>query len=90
MKHATRHENGAPTNRRLALLYTMLAVALVFVSLAAIVVVGPGGAIGRIATYLILVVVIPGVVVGVFGLVGRGGGKDYDDGNAHDEYYHRL
>lgn len=60
------------------------------VSLAAIVVAGPGGVIGQIATSIILAVIILSVVVGAFVLVGPGGGKDYDDGNAYDEFCHRF
>lgn len=76
-----RGENGGPTARRpRAALYTILAVALVFVGvLAAIVVVGPGRAIDWLLTYLIPTVVLLGVVVGVVGLLVREGGKVYDE-----------
>ena len=85
-----RHENGTPTNRRLhAALYTMLAFAFGFAGLVAVV--GPGMAIGWMVTYLIPVVVILGVVLWLFFLLRRGGGsRDYNDGNAYDEWYDRF
>jgi branched-subunit amino acid permease len=61
-----RHENGTPAKRRLAALSTMLVVVLVVV-LAAIVV-GPGRAIDWLGNYLIPVLMVLGVIVGVFGL----------------------
>ena len=88
-----RHENGTPTNRRLhAALYTMLALALGFAGLVAIV--GPGRAIDWIVTYLIPVVAILGVAVGVvvwlYFLLRRGGTSDYNDGNFYDKWYDRF
>ena len=65
-----RHENGTPAEdhrRRLrAASYTMLVVVLVVV-LAAIVV-GPGRVIDLVGAYLIPVVMVLGVIAGVFGL----------------------
>ena len=65
-----RHENGTPAEdhrRRLrAASYTMLVVVLVVV-LAAIVV-GPGRVIDLVGAYLVPMVVVLGVIVGVFGL----------------------
>jgi branched-subunit amino acid permease len=65
-----RHENGTPAGdhrRRLrAASYTMLLVVLVVV-LAAIVV-GPGRVIDLVGAYLVPIVVVLGVIVGVFGL----------------------
>jgi predicted tellurium resistance membrane protein TerC len=65
-----RHENGTPAEdhrRRLrAASYTMLVVVLVVV-LAAIMV-GPGRVIDLVGAYLTPVVVVLGVIVGVFGL----------------------
>ena len=65
-----RHENGTPAEdhrRRLrAASHTMLLVVLVVV-LAAIVV-GPGRVIDLVGAYLVPMVVVLGVIVGVFGL----------------------
>ena len=62
-----RHQNGTPTNRRrLVALSTMAAVVLVGVLAATVV--GPGRAIDWLGNYLIPVVVVLGVIVGVFGL----------------------
>ena len=84
-----RHENRTPTNRRLhAALYTMLALALGFAGLVAIV--GPGRAIDGIVTYLIPVVAILGVVVLLYFLLRRGGSRDYYDGNSYDKWYDRF
>jgi hypothetical protein len=85
-----RYENGTPTNRRLhAALYTMLALAFGFAGLVAVV--GPGRAIDWIVPYLVPVVMILGVVVWLFFLLRRGGGsRDYNDGNAYDEWYDRF
>jgi len=60
-------ENETPANhRRLAALSTMLVVVLVVVLAATVV--GPGNAIEWLGNYLIPVVVVLGVIVGVFGL----------------------
>jgi branched-subunit amino acid permease len=60
-------ENGTPANRRrLAALFMMLGVVLVVV--AAVTVVGPGRVIEWLGNHLIPVVVVLGVIVGVFGL----------------------
>ena len=60
-----RHQNGTPANRRrLAALSTMLAVVLVGVLAATVV--GPGRTIDWLGNYLIPVVVVLGVIVGVF------------------------
>jgi hypothetical protein len=84
-----RHENRAPTNRRLhAALYTMLALALGLAGLVAVV--GPGRAIDGIVTYLIPVVMILGVVLWLFFLLRRGGGRDYYDGKSYDKWYDRF
>ncbi len=73
-----RLEKGAPADRRpLAALFAALAVAVVFVGLAAIM--GTGRAIDWIVTDLLPMVVLLGVVVGVFGLLAREGGKVYDE-----------
>jgi branched-subunit amino acid permease len=74
-----RHENGTPANRRRRLratLYTMLAVVLVGVLAATVV--GPGRAIDWLGNYLIPVVVVLGVIVGVFGLAAWGIAKLHD------------
>lgn len=68
MRHGTRHGNGATANRRLfAALYTMLVV--VFLGLFAATVVGSGGALYWVGTYLIPVVVILGVVIAALALL---------------------
>ena len=83
------HENGTPTNRRLhAALYTMLALALGFAGLVAIV--GAGRAIDGIVTYLIPVVAILGVVLWLYFLLRRGGGRDYYDGKSYEKWYDRF
>lgn len=89
MRRDMSHETGVPANHRPLALYAMLAIIFLIVVLATVIVV-PGRMFGWIATYLIPVGVILGVVLWVFALVGRGGGKDYDDGNAYDEFYHRF
>ena len=84
-----RHENGTPTNRRLhAVLYTMLALALGFAGLVAIM--GPGKAIDGIVTYLIPVAAILGVVLWLYFLLRRGGSRDYNDGNDFEKWYRRF
>jgi branched-subunit amino acid permease len=61
-----RHENGTLANRhRLAALSTIVVVVLVVV---AATVVGPGKAIDWLGNYLIPVLIVLGVIVGVFGL----------------------
>jgi hypothetical protein len=83
------HENRTPTNRRLhAALYTILALAFGFAVLVAVV--GPGRAIDGIVTYLIPVVMILGVVLWLFFLLRRGGGRDYYDGKSYDKWYDRF
>ena len=65
-----RHENGFTANRqRLAALFALLAVVLVIVGLLAAVVVGLGGAIGWVVTYLIPTLVILGVVIAALALL---------------------
>jgi uncharacterized Tic20 family protein len=85
-----RHENRNPTNWRLhAALYTMLALALGFAGLVAIV--GPGRAIDLLVTYLIPVVAILGVVLWLYFLLRRvGGGRDYYDGKSYEKWYDRF
>ena len=84
-----RHENRTPTNQRLhAALYTMLALALGFAGLVAIV--GAGRAIDGIVTYLIPVVAILGVVLWLYFLLRRGGSRDYNDGNDFEKWYRRF
>jgi hypothetical protein len=80
--HSRPHSGVAFNRHRLVRLSTILVVVFLLLGLAVFV--------SGVGTYLIPVVVILGVVVGVLGLVGRGGGKDYDDGNASDEWYHRF
>jgi predicted MFS family arabinose efflux permease len=84
-----RHENRTPTNRRLrAALYTMVALALGLAGLVGVV--GPGRAIDWLVTYLIPVVMILGVVVWLFVLLRRGGGRDYYDGKSYEKWYDRF
>jgi hypothetical protein len=84
-----RHENRTPTNRRHhAALYTMLALALGFAGLVAVV--GVGRALDWIVTYLIPVVAILGVVLWLYFLLRRGGGRDYYDGRSYDKWYDRF
>ena len=90
MKRVTRHENGPPANRRHSLAVLSAMVVVVLAGILAAIVVGAGRVMGLVVTYLVPVAVILGVVVLVFVLVRRGGGKDYDDGNAYDEWYHRF
>jgi hypothetical protein len=63
-----RHENGTPTKRlrRLSALSTMAVVVLVAV--VAAIAIGPGRVIDWLGAYLIPVLVVLGVIVGVFGL----------------------
>ena len=69
MRHNTMHENGTPANRRLlGALSATLAVVLVLVVLATMVV-GPGGAIEWVATYLLPVIAVLGVVTAIMTLV---------------------
>ena len=83
------HENGTPTNRRLhAALYTMLALALGFAGLVAVV--GTGRAIDWTVTYLIPVVAILGVVLWLYFLLRQGGSRDYNDGNDFEKWYRRF
>jgi hypothetical protein len=89
MRRDRSNENRVPANRRPLALYALLAIIFLIVVLATVIVV-PGRVFGWIATYLIPMGVILGVVLWVFALVGRGGGKDYDDGNAYDKFYHRF
>lgn len=85
MRHAMRHENGDPANRRLrSVLYTMLALAFGFAGLAAIVVVGPGRAIDVAGTYVFPVAAILAVGLCVLVLLMRltkklPGGHDLSD-----------
>ena len=90
MKRVTRHENGPPANSRHRLAVLSAMVVVVLAGILAGIVVGAGRVMGLVVTYLVPVAVILGVVVLVLVLVRRGGGKDYDDGNAYDEWYHRF
>jgi magnesium-transporting ATPase (P-type) len=73
------HQNRVPHDRRpIAQRAAMLAGALVFVGVLAVLVVGPGRAIYWAVNLLIPVVVILVVVVGTVGLVAREGGKVLD------------
>jgi predicted MFS family arabinose efflux permease len=86
-----RHENRTPTNRRRRLraaLYTIVALALGLAGLVGGV--GPGRAIDWLVTYLIPVVMILGVVVWLFVLLRRGGGRDYYDGKSYEKWYDRF
>ncbi len=73
------HQNRVPHDRRsIARRAAMLAGALVFVGVLAVLVVGPGRAIYWAVNLLIPVVVLLVVVVGTIGLVAREGGKVLD------------
>ena len=75
-------ENGSPANRRrLAALRVLLVVALV--SLLAAAVVGPSRAIGWVVNDLVPVVVVVGVIFGVYGLAVRGLATLYDKYRHH-------
>jgi hypothetical protein len=75
-------EDGSPTNRRrLAALRVLLVVALV--GLLAAAVVGPGRAIGWVVNDLVPVVVVVGVIFGVYGLAVRGLATLYDKYRHH-------
>ncbi len=63
-------ENGSPANRRLAALRVLLVVAMVVILAAAVV--GPGRAIGWVVNDLIPVVVVVGIIFGVYGVAGWG------------------
>jgi hypothetical protein len=69
MRHNTMHENGTLANRRhLVALSATLAVFLVLVVLAAMVV-GLGAAVEWVATYLLPVIAVLGVVTAIMTLV---------------------
>jgi hypothetical protein len=69
MRHNPMQKNGTPANRRLLVaLSATLAAVLVLVVLAAVVV-GPGGTIEWIATYLLPVIALLGVVTAIMTLV---------------------
>jgi hypothetical protein len=73
-----RHEHGDPADRRpLAALYAIAAILVGFAALAANM--GPGRAFHWLASDLLPMLAILGVVVGVFGLLVRQGGKAYDE-----------
>ena len=75
-------ENGPlAIRRRLAVLRALLVVALV--GLLAAAVVGPGRAIGWVVNDLIPVVVVVGVIFGVYGLAVRGLATLYDKYRHH-------
>jgi predicted membrane protein len=75
-------ENGPPAiRRRLAVLRALLVVALVV--LLATVVVGPGRAIAWIVTDLIPVVLVIGIIFGVYGVAVRGLATLYDKYRHH-------
>ncbi len=75
-------ENGSPANRRrLAALSVLLVVAWVGLLVAAVV--GPGRAIDWVVNDLIPVVVVMGVIFGVYGLAVRGLATLYDKYRHH-------
>ena len=75
-------ENRSPANRRrFAALSVLLVVALVGLLMAAAV--GPGRAIGWVVNDLIPVVVVVGVIFGVYGLAARGIATLYDKYRHH-------
>ena len=75
-------ENGSPANRRrLAAMSVLLVVALV--GLLAAAVVGPGRAIGWVVNDLIPVVVVVGVIFGVYGVAAWGLATLYDKYRHH-------
>jgi hypothetical protein len=59
-------ENGSPADRRLAALRVLLVVALVVLLAAAVV--GPGRAIGWVVNDLVPLVVVLGMIFGVYGV----------------------
>ena len=69
-------ENGSPADRRLAALSALLVVALV--GLLAAAVVGPGRAIGWVVNDLVPVVVVVGIIFGVYGVAVWGLATLYD------------
>jgi hypothetical protein len=74
-------ENGSPANRRLAALRVLLVVALV--GLLAAAVVGPGRAIGWVVNDLVPVVLVVGIIFGVYGVAVWGLATLYDKYRHH-------
>jgi hypothetical protein len=84
----TRSEDFPSSEPRMAVLSqtalsTMLALVLMIVGLFAAVVVGPGGLIDLVVSYVISTFVILGVVVGTIFIVAWEGGKVYDTRYPH-------
>ena len=73
-------ENGSPANRRLAALRVLLVVTLV--GLLAVVV-GPGRAIGWVVNDLVPLVVVLGIIFGVYGVAVWGLATLYDKYRHH-------
>ena len=74
-------ENGSPADRRLAALRVLLVVALVVLLAAAVV--GPGRAIGWVVNDLVPLVVVLGIIFGVYGVAARGLATLYDKYRHH-------
>ncbi len=74
-------ENGSPADRRLAALRVLLVVALVVLLAAAVV--GPGRAIGWVVNDLVPLVVVLGIIFGVYGVAVWGLATLYDKYRRH-------
>ena len=74
-------ENGSPADRRLAALRVLLVVALVVLLAAAVV--GPGRAIGWVVNDLVPLVVVLGIIFGVYGVAVWGLATLYDKYRHH-------
>ena len=74
-------ENGSPADRRLAALRVLLVVALVILLAAAVV--GPGRAIGWAVNDLVPLVVVLGIIFGVYGVAVWGLATLYDKYRHH-------
>lgn len=74
-------ENGSPADRRLATLRVLLVVALVVLLAAAVV--GPGRAIGWVVNDLVPLIVVLGIIFGVYGVAVWGLATLYDKYRHH-------
>jgi hypothetical protein len=74
-------EDGSPADRRLAALRVLLVVALVVLLAAAVV--GPGRAIGWVVNDLVPLVVVLGIIFGVYGVAVWGLATLYDKYRHH-------